>query len=124
MRENGVRAFNQDRQTEVADSVTVADTFLRRLRGWLGRSEVRKGEGLWIVPSRAVHTRGMGFPIDVLFLDRSFRVVAAKENMHPGRMTRVWWKARTVLELPAGTLQRTGTCVGDRIQMKNPKECS
>jgi hypothetical protein len=119
-----VRAFNQNRQTEIADSVMVADTFRSRLRGWLGRDEVNIGEGLWIVPSRAVHTRGMSFPIDSLFLDRTYRVVAAEENMSPGHMTRFWWRARTVLELPAGTLRRTGTCVGDQIQMQQPKEHS
>lgn len=119
-----MRAFNRDRQQEIADSVVVADTFGKRLRGWLGRDQVRDGEGLWIVPSRAVHTRGMRFAIDVLFLDRMCRVVAAKMNMSPGRMTRIWWRARTVLELPAGTLQRTGTGVGDLIEIHDPKECS
>ena len=117
-----MRAFNQDRQREIADAVSVADSFRSRLRGWLGKDAARPGEALWIVPSRAVHTRGMSFPIDVLFLDRSSHIVAMVQNMRPGRMTRIRWRARTVLELPAGTLQRTGTCVGDQILMRDPKE--
>lgn len=120
----GMRAVNRDRGTEVAGRVERADTFWTRLKGLQGRREFAAGEGLWIVPCRSIHTLGMTFPIDVLFLNDKLQVTAKEENLRPGRLTAIRWKARTVLELPAGTLNRTGTEVGDRIEMTRPEERS
>jgi hypothetical protein len=66
------RAFNQTRQAYLATALAVADTHWTRLRGLLGlrSSDFRNGCGLWIVPCHGVHTLGMGFPIDVVYLDR------------------------------------------------------
>ncbi len=117
-----MRAVNRGRGTELARWVEKADSFRARLRGLIGRPSLAEGAALWIVPSRGVHTLGMAFPIDVLFLDRALRVVAVEEHLHPGRLTPIRWKARTVLELPAGTLRRTGTRPGDQIDMSNAEE--
>jgi hypothetical protein len=64
----------------------------------------------------------MSFPIDVIFLDRSGTVVSLEENLGPGRFTPIRWKARTVLELPAGTLRESRTGVGDRIEIQTTEE--
>ena len=66
------QAFNQTRQAYLATALAVADTHWSRLRGLLGltSSDFRNGSGLWIVPCHGVHTLGMGFPIDVIYLDR------------------------------------------------------
>ena len=111
-----MRAVNQDRGTELATAVARAATFWSRLQGLRGRSRFENGQGLWIVPCRGVHTSGLAFDIDVLFLDADRRVVAAEERMKPGRMSRIFWRARSVLELPAGTVRRSETRVGDQIQ--------
>ena len=65
------QAFNQTRQVYLATALAVADTHWTRLRGLLGlsSSDFRNGSGLWIVPCHGVHTLGMGFPIDVIYLD-------------------------------------------------------
>ena len=110
-----MQARNDDRGTELAGRVEKARTFWTRLKGLRGRQELPDGEALWIVPSRGVHTRGMSFAIDVVFLDGAMRVVAVEEEMAPGRIAPMRWRARTVLELPAGTIKKTGTRVGDRI---------
>jgi len=112
-----MRAMNRQRQTEVATRVAKADTFWSRLRGLSSRTGLESGEGLWIIPCRGVHTHGMAFPIDVLFLDREKTVVGVEENLSPGRFAPVRWKAKTVLELPAGTIRRTRTQLGDRIEI-------
>ncbi len=117
-----LRAVNRDRRTELASRVTKADTFFSRLKGLLGRPSFPEGEALWIIPCRAVHTRGMTFAVDVLFLDPSLRVLALEEGLTPGRFPPIRWKARTVLELPAGTLRRTGTRPGDQIEIETKKE--
>lgn len=117
-----MKALNRDRETELARKIEKAGSFWTRLKGLRGRFRLPEGEALWIVPCRGVHTRGMQFPIDVLFLDGTLRVLAMEEALEPGCITHVHWKARTVLELPAGTLRRTGTCVGDRIEILDSKE--
>ena len=83
----------------------VADTYLRRLVGLLGKSKgwARRGHGLWIVPSRGVHTIGMLFPIDVIFLNNKRVVVHVQEFMRPFRVSKVCLKASSVLELPPHT---------------------
>ena len=114
-----MRALNRQRKTEIATRVEKADTFWTRLRGLSGRSGLASGEGLWIIPCRGVHTHGMAFPIDVLFLDGDRHVVGVEENLCPGRFAPIRWKAKTVLELPAGTVRRTCTQMGDQIEIEH-----
>ena len=114
-----MHAINGHRQTQLATKLQMADTVWTRLRGLMGRTGLNSGEGLWIVPCRGIHTHGMAFSIDVLFLDRERTVVGAEENLAPGRFAAIRWKAKTVLELPAGTVRRTGTRLGDRIDIEH-----
>lgn len=119
---NGSRrvcVYNRSRDRFVATDVSVADTYLRRLVGLLGKSKrwALPGCGLWIVPSRGVHTIGMTFPIDLIFLDRNLQVVAVEEYLRPFRISSVYLKADTVLELSPHTIFRTDTRVGDRLEI-------
>jgi uncharacterized membrane protein (UPF0127 family) len=63
----------------------------------------------------------MQFPIDIAVLDDNWNVMALRGDMGPFRVTRLFWKAAAVLELPAGLLQQTSTTVGDRIEFSRPK---
>jgi uncharacterized membrane protein (UPF0127 family) len=113
------RAFNQTRQAYLATSLAVADTHWTRLRGLLGLrpSDFRNGFGLWIVPCHGVHTLGMGFPIDVIYLDRAMTVVHIQHDLRPWRIAPVRAQAATVLELPSSTAAETGTTIGDKIEI-------
>jgi uncharacterized membrane protein (UPF0127 family) len=118
--QNGhVYIYNKTRETFVATEATVADSYLRRLVGLLGKTKrwAQLGRGLWIVPSRGVHTIGMMFPIDLIFLSKEKEVVHLEEHLRPFRISAVSLKATSVLELPAHTVFRTGTQVGDRIEI-------
>ncbi len=99
----------------LAGEVRRADTFVTRLVGLLGRRHLPEGQGLWISPCKGIHTMGMRFPIDALFLDGDHRIVAARERVAPWRMTRFIKGAESVLELPAGSISRAGLAVGDRL---------
>lgn len=114
-----VYVYNRTRETFVATEATVADTYLRSLVGLLGKTKrwARQGCGLWIVPSRGVHTIGMMFPIDLIFLGKSREVVHVEEYVRPFRISKVLLKADSVLELPAHTVYRTGTEVGDQLEI-------
>lgn len=114
-----VYVYNKTRETFVATAATVADSYFRRLVGLLGKTKqwARFGSGLWIVPSRGVHTVGMLFPIDLVFLGKDKEVVHVEEYVRPFRISRVSLKAASVLELPPHTIYRTGTKVGDQLEI-------
>jgi hypothetical protein len=116
--DRAVYVYNKTRETFVATEATVADSYLRRLVGLLGKTKrwARHGCGLWIVPSRGVHTIGMLFPIDLIFLSKEKEVVHVEEFVRPFRISSVL-KAASVLELPAHTIYRTRTSVGDRLEI-------
>ena len=109
--------FNRTRGSLLGDRVERAGTFLARSKGLLGRESLREGEGLWIAPCRCVHTFGMRFPIDVLFLDWEGLVLGLHPNLPSARISRYFRRAAGVLELPAGTVLRTGTARGDLVEI-------
>jgi len=113
------QAFNRTRQRHLATALAVADTHWTRLRGLLGMtaSDFSNGCGLWIVPCHGVHTLGMGFPIDVIYLDRAMTVIRIQRELRPWRLAPVSMQAASVLELPCCTAVETGTAVGDRIEI-------
>jgi uncharacterized membrane protein (UPF0127 family) len=90
----------------------------------LGTNDFRNGSGLWIVPCHGVHTLGMGFPIDVLYLDRGLKVVGIRPDVRPWRFTPVLRQAASVLELPCGTAAETNTALGDTIEITLSKDCT
>lgn len=114
-----VYVYNKTRETFVATKAKVADGYLSRLVGLLGKTPrwARPGHGLWIVPSHGVHTIGMLFAIDLIFLDTSKQVVHIEEHVRPFRISRVSLKASSVLEVPPHTVFRTGTRVGDHFEI-------
>jgi uncharacterized membrane protein (UPF0127 family) len=103
----------------LAAEAEVADTSKKRRTGLLKRQSLPQGEGLWITPCEAIHTIGMKFPIDVLFLSRDRKVLKLRQRMSPGRLAVCLW-AHSVLELPAGTIASTGTAVGDQLEFEKP----
>ena len=118
-RKRVVYVYNKTRETFVATDTGVADNYLRRLVGLLGKSRrwANNGSGLWIVPCKGVHTIGMMFPIDLIFLDKDHEVVHLEEHVRPFRISKVSLKSFSVLELPVHTIYRTGTRVGDRLEI-------
>jgi hypothetical protein len=113
------QAFNRTRQMHLATALAVADTHWTRLRGLLGlrASDFGNGCGLWIVPCHGVHTLGMGFPIAVVYLDRTQTVVHIERELRPWRFAPVTLQAASVLELPCRAVVETETAVGDRIEI-------
>lgn len=98
----------------LARAAEVADSSKARRRGLLGRDSLAEGEGLLIRPCEAVHSFGMRFAIDVLFLARDGRVVRVVSRLKPWRIA-LCLRAHSTLELPAGTARATGTVRGDAV---------
>jgi len=110
-----MKAVNLTRRLLLGDGVETARTPVERTRGLLGTARIPRGGGLWIVPCRSIHSFGMRYEFDALFLDRNGKVVGTHSRFRRNRISRIFWKARGVLELPAGTIDRTSTAVGDEV---------
>jgi len=112
-----LRVHNQSRETTLADRALIADTSKTRKTGLLKHNRLESGEGLWITPCEGVHTVGMKFPIDVLFLDKKRKVVKIRAAMPRWRLAACLW-AHSVLELPSGTAAATRTTAGDQLEFE------
>ena len=110
-----MRAVDRTSGKDLALDLAVADTLFSRLQGLLGSSTLPAGAGLWIKPCNSIHTFGMKFPIDVLFLDKGKRVVGVAKAMRPNRISRIYSGASSVLELPAGTIDAAESCIGNEV---------
>jgi uncharacterized membrane protein (UPF0127 family) len=108
---------NATKQTVVSDSCHFANTVLKRMVGLLNRGQFDKGEGLLLDRCYGIHTFGMRFPIDVLFLDKDLHVIRAVKALPPYR-TCVVKKSVYVLEVPVGALDASRTEEGDQIQIR------
>ena len=114
-----VRVWNTTRGTLLGERIGLADTSWSRMAGLLGKTRLDSGCGLLIVPSQAVHTIAMRFPIDVVFVDKTFHVVHLNPALVPYRITGVHWRARCVLELPVGTIADSSTSIGDDLLIED-----
>jgi hypothetical protein len=112
--------YNLSKETLVGDAVDIADTAAARNRGLLKHTGLADGEGLWIVPCEAIHTFWMKFAIDVVFLDKNKKVTKVVAHLKPSRLA-MSWRARSVVELPAGRAAATRTEPGDQLEIRRPQ---
>ncbi len=101
----------------LATDAHVAKGAWARAKGLLGRRGLNSGEALIFAGCRSIHTVGMRFAIDAVFVDVNWRVVAIYPELRPWRMTRPVWEAWGVIELEPGTITRAGLRIGDRLTL-------
>ncbi len=107
---------NRTRNTVLGDSIDIADTSAKRRTGLLNREGLAPGEGLWIVPCESVHTFFMKFAIDLVYLGKDRKVRKVRHAMKPWRLS-ACLSAHSILELPAGAVAKTGTRLGDELEI-------
>jgi uncharacterized membrane protein (UPF0127 family) len=113
-----MQVLNITRNTLIGDRVDTAGRGGKRNKGLLGRTNLAHGEGLWIVPCEAVHTFFMKFSIDLVYIDRKLQVRKVRSSVAPWRISGCL-RAHSVIELPAGTIRKTQTEVGDQIEIRD-----
>ena len=111
------RVINLTRNTLLASEAVAAVTFFARFKGLMGTPELPSGHGLFLKPCSSVHTFFMRIPIDVIFLSADLRVVDMALELAPWRVSRVYFEAQSVLELPSGSVRQTQTAHGDQLEM-------
>ena len=99
-----------------------ASTARERMRGLLGSAPLANNEALLLRPCRLVHTFGMRYPIDIVFLDRAGVVRQISEAVPSGRV-RGCWRGWQTLELAAGSASAFGLKVSDSLRL-DPAELS
>ncbi|MDD3450003.1 MAG: DUF192 domain-containing protein [Gammaproteobacteria bacterium] len=107
--------YNQRNNALVGCNIRQADSFRKRLLGLLGQNRLQAGQGLWLKPCRGIHTIGMRHAIDVVFLDARHRVVGIERGVPPNRIRTQLREARSVLELPPGTIGKADIRLGDGL---------
>jgi uncharacterized membrane protein (UPF0127 family) len=105
---------NHTRDTVLGDAVELADTSETRRVGLLKHTRLEPGSGLWIVPCESVHTFFMKFPIDLVYLDKQRKVRKVRHAVPAWRLS-ACLTAHSILELPAGTAEKSGTVPGDEL---------
>jgi uncharacterized protein len=110
-----VQVTNITRNTQIATSVEIAKSGAKRSKGLLGRKGLGPGEGLWIVPCEAIHTFGMQFSIDLVYLDREYRIRKIRKNVPPWRVS-ACLSAHSVIELAGGAIQVHDAQPGDLLE--------
>jgi uncharacterized membrane protein (UPF0127 family) len=104
-----VKIFNLTKNTLLAENAMLADNPFSRTKGLLGRKGLNPGEALVLKPFF------MRFPIDVIFVNRQLKVVAAIPALKPYRLSRIYFSAGMAIELPTGGLALSSTAVGDTL---------
>lgn len=112
-----VYVYNKTKEAFLAFKVKVADSLLGRLVGLLGKRSLKPESGVWIIPCNSIHTIGMLFTIDVILVDRNLRVVGLRELVRPFSIAGPNFRAESVIELPAHTIFKSGTEIGDQLEI-------
>ena len=99
-----------------------ADTHLSRLKGLLGTLRLKSDEGIWISPSQGIHTIGVRFAIDLVYLDANYRVIETLESFGTFRIGPLRMNCASVLELPTRTIYCSQTQVVDQLVICSPEE--
>ncbi|HEY3455180.1 MAG TPA: DUF192 domain-containing protein [Bryobacteraceae bacterium] len=107
--------FNKTRESFLSFSIAPADSHLSRLRGLAGKFRLKPDDGIWVIPSQGVHTIGLLFAIDLIYLDADYRVIHLIESFGTFRIGPIRTNCSSVLELPTRTIYSSQTQVGDEL---------
>ena len=117
------RILNPQRATVVCEKCVVADDFWTRGKGLMGRRQLPPDEGIWLVPGTSIHMFGVKISLDILFLTRENVVTDWVENIGPGKIylpRAQRGKPHSALEVAPGTIARSQTQIGDRLEKQEP----
>jgi uncharacterized membrane protein (UPF0127 family) len=95
----------------------VAKSFWTRSKGLIGRKSLPDGQGLWIWRCNSIHTCGMNFPIDLIFVDKKLVVRKTMSRVQPWRLVLPVWRASSVFELPPGFLDKHPVTAGEQLHV-------
>lgn len=113
-----MKVFNLSLGNYLAENVILADTFLTRMRGLIGRAALTSTEGLLITRCQSIHMFFMRFPIDAVFVDRSHCIVGLVSQIKPFSFSPIFFRAQYVVEIASGRIKETGLAIGHRLELR------
>lgn len=99
----------------ICQKMAIADDMFSRMKGLMFSEKLPDCDGFLITPCNSIHTFFMLYSLDLLFLDRDFKIVKAVYDLKPWRMSWIYFKAHQVLEMRAGTLKKD-LKTGDKLE--------
>lgn len=111
-----MKLFLVRNSTRIADQIKKAANPVSRVIGLLGTSGLDQGQGLLLVGCNSIHTVGMRYAIDAIYLDAKNSIIKICEHLQPNRLGALVWKAHSVLEVPAGFARENSLRDGDQLQ--------
>ena len=99
----------------ICDKVLTADNFFKRLCGLIFKKPLKKSEALLIEDCKSIHTLGLRYSIDAVFIDGEGEIITVFENIRPWRFMPYVGRANAVIEFKGGFIKEMSLCVGDRI---------
>ncbi len=111
--------INKSKNMTILQDLYEAKSFWSRTKGLLGRSSLGDQEGLWIRRCNSIHTFGMKFAIDCIFIDRQMCVKKICAEIKPFRLIWPVWGATSVIETAAGATTRLRIQKGDVLDVGN-----
>ena len=108
---------NTERGSVLGEAIEVASTSIQKAKGLLGRDCLDDGQGLLFKPAASLHTFFMQFPIDIIFADKSGKVLKIASAVRPFKLVAAPLRATYALELPMGAIDRSMTRVGDHLSL-------
>ena len=104
--ENKVYKLKSSDGSIICHKMIVASDLLSRMKGLMFSESMPECDGFLIKPCNSIHTFFMRYPLDLIFLDKNFKVVKVIYDLAPWKMTWIYLKSHQVLEMKAGTLKR------------------
>lgn len=105
-------------ERQIAGNVKVANSFFKRLFGLRGVAEIKDDEGMLLYPCSQIHTFGMKFDIDAVFLSKNMTVLHIEQRMQPGKVSKRVKGAYKVLELKGGITEIFSLEPGDTLKFE------
>jgi len=113
-----MKVINLSNNYIIGDQIHIADNPLKKMVGLLSRKNLDYGEGLLIKNTNSIHSIGMRFNFDAVYLDKEYNVVKTIEKIKPWRIMPVVFNAKHVLELPAGMVEKAQIRVNNRLEFQ------
>jgi len=114
-----MRIINKTNSFVVAEEAIVANTPFKRMKGLLGRKELKESQALVLDPCNSIHTFFMRFPIDILFLDKNNKIIKTISCLKPFRLTSIYFNSAFAIELPSGKIQSLSIRKGDNLSLES-----
>ena len=102
----------------IGNNIKIADNFFTRFKGLMFKKELNVNEGLIINPCNSIHMFFMNFPLDILFVNENNEVVEILENIKPWRVSKLYFNAEYVVELPINTVKSKNIQKNQKIFIK------